>query len=262
MRTLLHVAQLAGLNAVPVAGVLAGGWSSATALVLYWCETLLLLALIAVRIEWHRLATHKRGHYVAMQVTTVTRGVKSTRTQAILYSVVFAFAGVIALVAQGVFLFFVLNKGGLLPAVDRADLVAGLRATAALVALGFLIDLPGLRERPFGWVDAISLRVLRRMFVVQVAVMVGFVAVGWFAAPQALLVAFAVLKLLTDLGSQLPEVNPREAPAWMVRWLGPGFADHWRKERRAEDTQAALQEERFAGVPMPAKASSLQVTRY
>jgi hypothetical protein len=62
MRTLLHVAQLAGLNAVPVLGVLGGAWSSATALALYWCETVLLSMLIAVRIELHRHATHKRGH--------------------------------------------------------------------------------------------------------------------------------------------------------------------------------------------------------
>ena len=262
MRTLLHVAQLAGLNAVPVAGVLGGGWSSATALVLYWCETILLAVLIAVRIEWHRLATHKRGHYLAMQVTTHSGGRTTRRQQAIPYSVVFALVAALGCIVQGAFLFFVLNRAGLLQSIRLDDLRAGLRVTAALVALGFAIDLIGLRKRPFAWIDAISLRVLRRMLVVQVVVIIGFAAVGWFDAPHAVLAGFALFKLLTDIGSQVPDYNPREAPAWMVRWLGAGFADHWRRERRQEDAQAAAQEEPYAGVPMPQAKPMIQVTKY
>jgi hypothetical protein len=262
MRTLLHVAQLAGLNAVPVLGVLADGWSSATALVLYWCETVLLAALIAVRIEWHRHATRKRGHYLPMQVTTRSGHRVTRREQVVPYSVVFGLVSAVGCLAQGAFLFIVLQRAGLLQAVRLEDLRAGLRVTAVLVALGFAIDLFGLRQRPFAWIDAISLRVLRRMLVVQVVVIIGFAAVGWFDAPQAVLAGFALFKLLTDIGSQVPDYNPREAPAWMVRWLGPGFADHWRRERRQEDAQAAAQEEPYDGVPMPQGRATVRVRRY
>lgn len=261
MRTLLHVAQLAGLNAVPVLGVLGGGWSSATALALYWCETVLLAALIAVRIEWHRLATHKRGHYLPAQVTTRSGSRVTRRQLAVPYSVMFGLAAALGCLVQGAFLFFIVNRAGLLEAIQMDDLRSGLRATAALVALGFLIDLVGLRHRPFAWIDAISLRVLRRMLVVQVVIIIGFAAVGWFDAPQAVLAGFALFKLLTDIGSQVPDYNPREAPAWMVRWLGAGFADHWRRERRQEDARVAAQEEPYAGVPMPQDRPMVEVTR-
>ena len=262
MRFLLHLAQLLGLNAVPVVGVVAGGWSNATALVLYWCETLILAALIAVRIELHRQATHKRGHYLAMQVSTSTYGGPMTRRQAVLpYSVFFLLAAVLCALVQGIFLLFMLRQGKLLDGVRLDDLQLGLRATALLAGLGLLIDLWGLSSRPFAWIDAISLRVARRMLIVQLVIIVGVVAVGWLGAPEAILVGFVVFKLLMDIGSQLPEYNPREAPAWMVRTLGAGFADHWRQQRQQEDAQAAAQEEVYAGVPMPAKQPALPSPR-
>jgi hypothetical protein len=262
MRRALHVAQLVGLNAVPVVGVVGGGWSSATALALYWCETVLLAALIAVRIELHRQATRKRGHYLAMNITSTTGG-RTTRRQSVLpYSVFFVLAAVLSAAAQGIFLFFVLRQGGLLASVRPDDMAVGLRAVALFVALGFLIDLIGLRDRPFAWINAISLRAARRMLVVQMVIIIGVVAVGWLGAPEAVLIAFVVFKLLTDIGSQLPEYNPRHAPAWLVRLLGAGFAEHWRRERRQEDAQAAAEEEVFAGVPMPAKKPAIELTRY
>jgi hypothetical protein len=262
MRVALHAAQLVGLNAVPVVGVLGGGWSNATALALYWCETVMLAALIAVRIELHRQATHKRGHYLPMQITTRT-GARVSRRQGILpYSVFFVLAAVLSALAQGVFLFFVLRQAGLLASVRLDDLLLGVRVAAAFVGLGLLIDLWGLRERPFAWINAISLGVARRMLVVQMVIIIGVVAVGWLGAPEAVLIAFVVFKLLTDIGSQLPEYNPRHAPAWLVRLLGAGFADHWQRERRLEDAQAAAEEEVFTGVPMPAKKPAIELTRY
>jgi hypothetical protein len=196
-----------------------------------------------------------------MHVTTHSGSRVTRRRRAVPYSVVFGLTATLACVVQGAFLFFVLQQAGLLDAIRLLELQSGLRAIAVLVALGFLIDLFGLRQRPFAWIDAISLRVLRRMLVVQAVIIIGFAAVGWFHAPQALLAGFALFKLLTDVGSQVPEYHPREAPRWMVRWLGAGFADHWRRERHQEDALAAAQEEPYAGVPMPPARATLEVTR-
>lgn len=64
---------------------------------------------------------------------------------------------------------------------------------------------------------------------------------------------FIVLKLLNDLATQLPQYNPKEAPRWMVRLLGPGFAEYWRKERTGEIVSASEDEEPFTGVPSRSK---------
>src|SRR5688572_18853248 len=184
MRFALQLAQLLGLNAVPVVGVVAGGWSNASALVLYWCETVIVAALIAVRIELHRQATRKRGHYLPMQVSVSTYGGPMRRSQVVLpYSVFFLLAAGLCALVQGVFLLFMLRQGGLLESVQLDDLAIGLRATAVLAGVGLLLDLWGLRDRPFAWIDAISLRVARRMLVVQLVIIIGVVAVGWLGAP-------------------------------------------------------------------------------
>ena len=43
MNRLARLAQLVGLNAIPVIGVSFANWASPTALVLYWCETVMLV---------------------------------------------------------------------------------------------------------------------------------------------------------------------------------------------------------------------------
>ncbi len=51
-------------NAIPVWGFLGRGWSPATTLVVYWCETLIGTLLVALRMAIHRHLTHLRGYYV------------------------------------------------------------------------------------------------------------------------------------------------------------------------------------------------------
>lgn len=55
--------QALGVNAVPVTGVFFGGWSTATALVVYWSETLMAAVFTAALIAVHRKVTRKKGHY-------------------------------------------------------------------------------------------------------------------------------------------------------------------------------------------------------
>jgi hypothetical protein len=43
-----------------------------TALALYWCESVIIALLVALRIDLHRRATNKRGHYVRVRISNTT----------------------------------------------------------------------------------------------------------------------------------------------------------------------------------------------
>jgi hypothetical protein len=191
-----------------------------------------------------------------MEVTTKSGGKTTTERKVVHYSVPFLAVALAFSLGQAVFLFVMLEANDRVGSINADDLKLGLRATAVLAGIGLLIDLIGLRDRPFAWVRAISDGVLRRVFLVQLAIIIGVVAVAWLDAPQALLVSFVGLKVWTDITSQVPQYNPREAPKWMVRLLGAGFADYYRKEREDEDQRKATEEEEFAGTPMPAEKRS------
>src|SRR6476659_8324673 len=64
MDRLGRVAQLIGVNTIPLVGVRWGNWSDATAVAFYWCETALVVAFVSLRLIIHRRLTNKRGHYV------------------------------------------------------------------------------------------------------------------------------------------------------------------------------------------------------
>lgn len=54
---LRRLAPLVGINAVPLGGVFLAGWSLATALSLYWWESLIGATLVALRIALPRTLT-------------------------------------------------------------------------------------------------------------------------------------------------------------------------------------------------------------
>src|SRR5256885_1790714 len=78
MASVLRLLTLLGVNAVPGIGIFLGGWSSGTALALYWWENFFGSILIAIRVAVHRRLTHKRGHYVNQVTvrTTISKGRK------------------------------------------------------------------------------------------------------------------------------------------------------------------------------------------
>ena len=78
MSWLARLSLLLGVNAVPVVGVAGAGWTNATALVLYWCETVILVLLVALRIRLHRRWTNKRGHYCEGLVKITRNGLSRT----------------------------------------------------------------------------------------------------------------------------------------------------------------------------------------
>src|SRR5207245_4132204 len=136
----VRLAQLIGLNAVPGFGFFALHWTAGTLLTVYWFENLLGSLLIALRIGLHRRLTHKRGHYVTRQATTVivtTGSGKSAQTKrigTILGS--FLLVAIPFTVAEGVFLLFILGRLPESDAVDFNALRAGVRLIAALLAGG------------------------------------------------------------------------------------------------------------------------------
>ena len=80
MNRLGRLAQLVGLSTIPLAGVFWRDWSDATALAFYWCETVLVIVFVALRLILHRRRTNKRGHYVETQTLVNDRPVKKGST--------------------------------------------------------------------------------------------------------------------------------------------------------------------------------------
>ena len=260
MNCLARLSLLLGLNAVPVVGVAGAGWTNATALVLYWCETVILVLLVALRIRLHRRWTNKRCHYCETLVKITRNGLSRTERSTGYFGTSFIAVALTFATAQAVFLSFVLYKTHLLDNVSFTQLIQGLAATAMFLCVEFLIDLRGLRERPFAWIRDMSNAVLWRVFLVQIVIICGVVGIAWLGLPRITLITFVALKLYTDATSQLPQYDPAEAPAWVVCVFGNGFARYWRAAKRVEKARAAAEEEIFYGRPMPLEKTPNQRT--
>ena len=260
MNWLARLSLLFGLNAVPVVGVARAGWTNATALVLYWCETVILVLLVALRIHLHRRWTNKRGHYCEVIVKTTRSGSSKTQTRIGYFGTSFIIVALMFAIIQAVFLSTILYKAQLWDTITFAQLKQGIAATAVFLCLGFFMDLKGLRERPFAWIQGMSNAVLWRVFLVQIVIICGVVGSSWFGLPRATLITFVVLKLYTDATAQLPQYDPAEAPAWMVRLFGNSFAQYWRAEKHDKQAQAQAEEEIFDGKPMPLEKTPNQAT--
>jgi len=248
MNHLFRVGQLVALNSVPVAGLLWAGWSDGTALTLYVCENLIMIVLVALRMSLHRKATNKRGHYVELKVSNdggrTWRKKTSTYTKSFLLMAAFFIAG------QWAFLFVVLHK--LEWPVDLHALRQGVIAAAICLVIGFILDLQGLRQRPFIWIRTMADGTLWRICVVLITVTAGLWIATALDLPKAIFIVFASLKLFTDIANQFPQYNPDEAPDWLVRasratGLRGNFAQYWRDERSKETSNAARDEEPFDG---------------
>jgi uncharacterized protein DUF6498 len=279
MTRLLRVAQLIGLNSVPVIGIVWAGWPNGTALALYWCESVIMILLVTLRIDLHRRATNKRGHYVGVKISSTTsfgrRGL-GTRPRTNLnwtpsvwtYNRVFVLTALAFAVAEAVFLAVVVARLGW--DIDRGALAGALRATATFLVLGFAIDMIGLRRRRFAWIRRMAEAALGRVFLLVVVAAGGLFLAAAFDLPRAVFVIFGVLKLYNDVASQFPQYEPHEAPAWVVTAVGLiGMpAEELRKDWRAESEINRLadieDEEPFDGRPsrdrkLPATAPSTRL---
>lgn len=125
--------------------------------------------------------------------------------------------------------------------MDPAALRAALPFVVVFLSLGFAIDLNGLRNRPFAWIERVAQRSLTRYVVIQATLMIGMALVVFSGQPRRLFLVFAVLKALSDLAAWIPQYEPHEAPAWLARTLDriggrrkESFAAYWKRTRLEE----------------------------
>lgn len=253
MSSITRLLQLLGINAVPIVGLFLGGWSTATALALYWAETLTAVLLTAARIAIHRRLTHKKGHLrpqLGIKVGSGTRGQERPVRFSSLFTE-FLTGGLMFSLVHGVFLFLVLAF--LVPStIDFAALRPGIYAMLGFQLAGFAGDLYGIGERPFAWIRARAQEVLGRTVLIHLALIGGLVALHLLDRPLAFFGPFAVLKALADLAGLLPR---REAPAlpdtpprWAARIAArsnPGSdpVASWRQQIERERALEAADEE-------------------
>lgn len=198
MNRLGRLTHLVGLNAVPIAGLMWAGWSDGTALALYWCETFIVLFLVALRIRIHRKLTNKRGHFT---------GPNSY------FSRQFLFVGLFFLLAPAIFVAVAAGNAH----IDVHALGRGLLYASGFLLIGLLLDLTTIRDQPFMWVRRMANLTWWRVLLINIAGLSGVFGVG-FDYPRAGVITFIALKVYTDLAANVNDYDPREAPRFM-KWF-------------------------------------------
>ncbi|HVJ81100.1 MAG TPA: DUF6498-containing protein [Planctomycetia bacterium] len=250
MQILFRLLCVIAANGVVLYGVGFKEWNGATALAVYWIETLVGGFLIAVRIWLHRRWTRKRGHFRAqLGVTMTSEGngrVKETKFSSFLAeflvtTIVFSIGHAVFL---GFFLFGILKTGP-----DPELLKWGAIAVGVCQLAGFLVDLPGLRSMSFAALKRMAGLGMARVVLLQFAIIGGMGIAAWSGRNEAFLIPFAILKLLADVAgafSGLPQ--KKTAPAWLVRLMnrvrpGEDFAAYLASEAAREGAEERADEE-------------------
>jgi len=245
-----RLAQVLGLNSVPVIGLFGEGWSAGTALALYWIETVVGMLFISARIVLHRHKSRRAGHWRKAQFTAQT---ESERARPVRGSLLSSYLGTAIpfTAVHGLFLglllfLFLPREFGPAAAVSASDLGKGVLAMSAFLAVGLLIDLPGLAERPFRWIERLTERAMGRIFIIHLTIIFGMWATAFTDGPSGFFAVFAGLKTFFDLGSSLPQKELGLQPPFWLRWLdrfgkkkGETFSQFW---RRTEEAQARRRE--------------------
>lgn len=260
-----RVARAVGISGVPVAGYFGAGWSLGTLLLLYWLETILVTGMVALLVLRHRRVTRKAGHWNVPYTVTTTRGGRSTTRPgnttflASFLGTMVPFTAVHG-VFIGIFAWLVFPQElGPDARVSADALASGLSVIAIVLLVSLLLDLPGLGDRPFGWVERVAQRAQGRMLVTHLTIVFGAFAMFVFEAPLGFFAVFVVLKALLDLGSMLPdrgsEPKPSRTAEAVGRWLpkrdGRSFGDHYRQEVEAQRTRSQANEEVVAHEKLP-----------
>lgn len=210
-----RVLRALGIGGVPATGYFGAGWSLGTLLLLYWLETILVTLVVAILILRHRHATRRAGHWGSEYSVTTTRGGRTT-TRSGTTTFLKSFLGVMVPFTAGhgifvfVFVFLVFpQEVGPAARLSPDALADGMTAIALFLLASLLLDLPGIGERPFGWVERLAQRAQGRMLVTHLTIIFGATAMAALDAPVAFLVVFVALKSLLDLGDLLPDRDAR-----------------------------------------------------
>lgn len=234
MRTrLTRILELVGVNSLPVVGVIAGDWTSATALALYWAENLIAAVLITGRLWLHRRWTAGRvvdgapAPTVTAPAAFLTTALPFTLAHGLFLAVIFAIVMKVA--------------------PDFATLRAAVLALAAWQALAFGVDLWTLERWPAARVTAQVDHLMGRVVVVHLSIIAGMLIYAWLDTEWAFFSFFAGMKLLIDLGSLVPRAEPGATsapPPWLSAVMrrvpgrsGETFDQYWARTSRSESPQ-------------------------
>lgn len=192
---LTRLVETLGVNALPLGGVLAGGWSQATALSLYWCENLAAGVFVALRLWLY----HRWNPDVPPSTNRLQQPGQFFMTT-------LAFT-----LAHGVFL-AVLFLAVLDAAPEAGRLRTAVLPLALVQAVAFGVDLWTLAAWPPARVTAEADSLLGRVVLVHVSLLVGVFLQAAFDRPWAFFACFATLKGLADLARFLPRSWALPAP--------------------------------------------------
>ncbi|MEZ5419746.1 MAG: DUF6498-containing protein [Vicinamibacterales bacterium] len=193
---LSRLVEVLGVNALPLGGVLAGAWSQATALSLYWWENLAAGLFIAVRL-W----LHQRWH------PDVPRPTNRLQQPGQFFVTTLAFT-----IAHGVFL-AVLFTTVLQTRPDAGTLRAAALPLVALQAVALGADLWTLHAWPQAQVLAQADHMLGRVVLVHLSLPLGMLLFAAADREWAFFACFATLKGLSDLAQVLVRPWARAASA-------------------------------------------------
>ncbi len=246
--------RLFAASVIPGGGYFFAGWSPSTTLALYWVETLIGTVAMGMRISLHRrwtgLAGHRRTH-LNTEVTS-TSGGKTRKVQFGSFLSEFLFTALVFTLGHGIFLAMIL--GFMLEPPNLDDMRKGVTGILACHGLAVGLDTFRLDTWPFARLKAMAEKLMGRVFVVHLAIIGGMFYMAWRDTPGAFFGVFVWLKALTDVGSMLPQWNPREPPRWLVKAMsvfpkqkGETFEEYWRRTDKQADQQRARDEERVGG---------------
>ena len=213
------------MNVVPLVEVIATGRSPGVLLLLYWFETVLLVATGAVRIVLHRRDTDRAGHYASTQTTAdPAAGAAETRrafSDRNAYLRSFLGITVIFTIAHGLFvaaLVFLFNVGG---PVSWSDARAALQYAIVVQGLFLLWDLPRLPHWSFAELARNTGSVSLRVLVTQLGLIFGMPVAGMTGSPWGFVGTFVALRSLGDASIMWLQrlVKLRDLPPGLARVL-------------------------------------------
>jgi hypothetical protein len=235
MSGVLRALQIIGVNAVPAWGFFDQRWTASSTLVVFWFENILTTLLIAIRVLVHRKVTKKRGYYAS--TTTYNSFLTTFLSQSLIFTA-----------AHGVFIVVIVLLLATTGIPKAADIARGIAGVSAFLFAGLAIDLVNIRNRSFASMRRMTEHAMGRVVVVHFTILFGMAVAALTGKMSAVFVVFVILKTLLDLGGQLPDYDPAEAPRWIVfltRKLSGGkmdFAEYWRKSR-VQRAQSAIEAE-------------------
>jgi Family of unknown function (DUF6498) len=248
---LLHLVFTLAVIAVPALGWFAADWSGATTLAVYWFETVMGAVLISARVFLHRRWNPRRGHFRYQAPAADRRASDGTSFLSGFVVTSLSFSAVHA-VFLGV-IFVVLSHSGAdgIARIDWRSVTSGCLSVSLFLMLGFVVDLATLRQWSFRQIELLTQEGLRRVVVVHLTLVAGFLGIAVTDAPDALFGVFVVLKSLAALSAVLPQWEPTALPEWVSRVMnkipnvrhGQSFDDAWAQERAGESARQAKNEQ-------------------